>query len=125
MSYRVAVVGGDGIGPEVVAQGLRTIEAAGVAPELMRQALLASDGTHSLLWSFERGEFDEASQVLDRAAELAETLDLAEIPRVVEIETVTTLPYSGSSSDCSLRDTAISEKHDTSTACRKAGRGVS
>ncbi len=30
MSYRVAVVGGDGIGPEVVAQGLRTIEAAGV-----------------------------------------------------------------------------------------------
>ena len=33
MSYRVAVVGGDGIGPEVVAQGLRTIEAAGVALE--------------------------------------------------------------------------------------------
>ena len=33
MSYRVAVVGGDGIGPEVVAQGLRTIEAAGVELE--------------------------------------------------------------------------------------------
>jgi len=33
VSYRVAVVGGDGIGPEVVAQGLRTIEAAGVALE--------------------------------------------------------------------------------------------
>jgi 3-isopropylmalate dehydrogenase len=29
-TYRVAVVGGDGIGPEVIAQGLRTIEAAGV-----------------------------------------------------------------------------------------------
>lgn len=33
MSYRVAVVGGDGIGPEVVAQGLRTIQAAGVELE--------------------------------------------------------------------------------------------
>jgi len=30
-TYRVAVVGGDGIGPEVIAQGLRVIEAAGVA----------------------------------------------------------------------------------------------
>jgi len=29
-TYRVAVVGGDGIGPEVIAQGLRVIEAAGV-----------------------------------------------------------------------------------------------
>jgi len=33
VSYRVAVVGGDGIGPEVVAQGLRTIQAAGVELE--------------------------------------------------------------------------------------------
>lgn len=29
-SYRIAVVGGDGIGPEVIEQGLRVIEAAGV-----------------------------------------------------------------------------------------------
>ena len=29
-TYRVAVVGGDGIGPEVIAHGLRVIEAAGV-----------------------------------------------------------------------------------------------
>ncbi len=28
--YRIAVVGGDGIGPEVIAQGLRVIESAGV-----------------------------------------------------------------------------------------------
>jgi 3-isopropylmalate dehydrogenase len=33
VSYRVAVVGGDGIGPEVVAQGLRTVVAAGVTLE--------------------------------------------------------------------------------------------
>ncbi len=32
-SLRVAVVGGDGIGPEVIAQGLRVIEAAGVTLE--------------------------------------------------------------------------------------------
>ena len=32
-TYRVAVVGGDGIGPEVIAQGLRIIEAAGVSLE--------------------------------------------------------------------------------------------
>ncbi len=31
MSYRVGVVGGDGIGPEVIAEGLRVIEATGVA----------------------------------------------------------------------------------------------
>ena len=31
MSYRVGVLGGDGIGPEVIAEGLRVIEAAGVA----------------------------------------------------------------------------------------------
>ncbi|MEM7339269.1 MAG: 3-isopropylmalate dehydrogenase [Actinomycetota bacterium] len=30
MSYRVGIVGGDGIGPEVIAEGLRVIEAAGV-----------------------------------------------------------------------------------------------
>ncbi|MGF1596577.1 MAG: 3-isopropylmalate dehydrogenase [Acidimicrobiales bacterium] len=30
MSYRVGVVGGDGIGPEVIAEGLRVIAAAGV-----------------------------------------------------------------------------------------------
>ena len=30
MSYRVGVVGGDGIGPEVIEQGLRVIEAAGI-----------------------------------------------------------------------------------------------
>lgn len=30
MSYRVGVLGGDGIGPEVVAEGLRVIEAVGV-----------------------------------------------------------------------------------------------
>ncbi len=29
-TYRVAVVGGDGIGPEVIAQGLRVIEATGI-----------------------------------------------------------------------------------------------
>ena len=33
MAYRVGVLGGDGIGPEVVAEGLRVIEAAGVALE--------------------------------------------------------------------------------------------
>jgi 3-isopropylmalate dehydrogenase len=33
VSYRVAVVGGDGIGPEVVAEGLRTVAAAGVQLE--------------------------------------------------------------------------------------------
>ncbi len=32
-TYRVAVVGGDGIGPEVIAQGLRVIEATGVSLE--------------------------------------------------------------------------------------------
>ncbi len=31
--HRIAVVGGDGIGPEVIAQGLRVIEAAGVSLE--------------------------------------------------------------------------------------------
>ena len=30
MAHRVGVIGGDGIGPEVIAQGLRVIEAAGV-----------------------------------------------------------------------------------------------
>jgi 3-isopropylmalate dehydrogenase len=30
MAYRVGVLGGDGIGPEVIAEGLRVIEAAGV-----------------------------------------------------------------------------------------------
>ena len=30
MSYRVGIVGGDGIGPEVITQGLRVIEAAGI-----------------------------------------------------------------------------------------------
>jgi len=30
VSYRVGVVGGDGIGPEVIEQGLRVIEAAGI-----------------------------------------------------------------------------------------------
>ncbi len=30
MTHRVGIVGGDGIGPEVIAQGLRVIEAAGV-----------------------------------------------------------------------------------------------
>jgi 3-isopropylmalate dehydrogenase len=33
VSYRVGIVGGDGIGPEVVAQGLRTVKAAGVELE--------------------------------------------------------------------------------------------
>ncbi len=32
-NYRVAVVGGDGIGPEVIAQGLRVIEACGIELE--------------------------------------------------------------------------------------------
>jgi len=31
MAHRVGIVGGDGIGPEVIAQGLRVIEAAGVS----------------------------------------------------------------------------------------------
>ena len=31
MAHKIGVVGGDGIGPEVIAQGLRVIEAAGVA----------------------------------------------------------------------------------------------
>lgn len=31
MTYRVGVVGGDGIGPEVIAQGLRVIDASGVS----------------------------------------------------------------------------------------------
>ena len=30
MAYKIGVVGGDGIGPEVIAQGMRVIEAAGV-----------------------------------------------------------------------------------------------
>ncbi|MCP5031564.1 MAG: 3-isopropylmalate dehydrogenase [Actinomycetia bacterium] len=33
MSYRVGVLGGDGIGPEVIAEGLRVIEAVGVELE--------------------------------------------------------------------------------------------
>ncbi len=32
--HKIAVVGGDGIGPEVIAEGLKVIEAAGVATEL-------------------------------------------------------------------------------------------
>ena len=31
MAYRVGILGGDGIGPEVIAEGLKVIEAAGVA----------------------------------------------------------------------------------------------
>ena len=31
MTHRVGIIGGDGIGPEVIAQGLRVIDAAGVA----------------------------------------------------------------------------------------------
>ena len=30
MAHKVGIVGGDGIGPEVIAQGLRVIDAAGV-----------------------------------------------------------------------------------------------
>ena len=30
MSHKVGIVGGDGIGPEVISQGLRVIKAAGV-----------------------------------------------------------------------------------------------
>ena len=32
-NYRVAIVGGDGIGPEVIAEGLKVIEAAGISLE--------------------------------------------------------------------------------------------
>ena len=38
-NLRVAVVGGDGIGPEVIAQGLRVIEGAGVALETVEYDL--------------------------------------------------------------------------------------
>ncbi len=33
-THRIAVVGGDGIGPEVIAEGLKVIDAAGVSTEL-------------------------------------------------------------------------------------------
>ncbi len=33
MAHKVGIIGGDGIGPEVIAQGMRVIEAAGVALE--------------------------------------------------------------------------------------------
>ncbi len=32
--HKIAVVGGDGIGPEVIAEGLKVIDAAGVETEL-------------------------------------------------------------------------------------------
>ncbi len=38
-TYRIAVVGGDGIGPEVIEQGLKVIDAAGVALETVDYAL--------------------------------------------------------------------------------------
>ncbi len=48
-TYRVAVVGGDGIGPEVIAQGLRVIDASGVNLETFDYDLggtrYLSDGT--------------------------------------------------------------------------------
>ena len=31
MAHRIGIIGGDGIGPEVIAEGLKVIEAAGVA----------------------------------------------------------------------------------------------
>ncbi|MDP7259206.1 MAG: isocitrate/isopropylmalate family dehydrogenase, partial [Acidimicrobiales bacterium] len=33
MAYRIGVIGGDGIGPEVIAEGLKVFAAAGVAIE--------------------------------------------------------------------------------------------
>ena len=35
MAYRIGVMGGDGIGPEVVAEGLKVVAAAGVELEIV------------------------------------------------------------------------------------------
>lgn len=49
MSYQVGVLGGDGIGPEVIAEGLRVIEAAGVTLDTVNYDLggarYLADGT--------------------------------------------------------------------------------
>lgn len=49
MTHRIGIVGGDGIGPEVVAEGLKVIESAGVALETVDYDLggdrYARDGT--------------------------------------------------------------------------------
>ena len=39
MTHRVGIIGGDGIGPEVIAQGLRVIDASGVALETVEYDL--------------------------------------------------------------------------------------
>ncbi|MED5397571.1 MAG: isocitrate/isopropylmalate family dehydrogenase, partial [Actinomycetota bacterium] len=33
MTHRIGIIGGDGIGPEVIAEGLKVIDAAGVSLE--------------------------------------------------------------------------------------------
>ena len=39
MAYRIGVMGGDGIGPEVVAEGLKVVAAAGVGLEIVDYGL--------------------------------------------------------------------------------------
>ncbi|MFM7251904.1 MAG: 3-isopropylmalate dehydrogenase [Ilumatobacteraceae bacterium] len=63
MSHRIAVIGGDGIGPEVIAQALKVVRAAGVAIDTtdfdlggaryLRDGEILSDGTLAQLRAFD------------------------------------------------------------------------
>ena len=83
-SHRVAVVGGDGIGPEVIAEALKVLEAAGVAlntesfdlggHRYLRDGEVLSDDTLDALRAFD--------------AILVGAVGTPEVPRMVVISTV-------------------------------------